>query len=33
MENLQFDILEEFLHNLKKRVVHQKEAFFKWTFK
>ena len=27
MENLQNDILEEFLLSLKKRVIHQKETF------
>ena len=27
MENLRNDILEMFLLNLKKRVIHQKEAF------
>ena len=27
MENLQNDILEEFLLSLKKRAIHQKEAF------
>ena len=27
MENLQNDVLEEFLLNLKKRVIHQKETF------
>ena len=27
MENLQNDVLEEFLLSLKKRVIHQKETF------